>query len=172
MQSLVTHKSVETFCNSFGIINTCLLSLLQAEVSDDRVAALLEEVDNLKLRQEMRDISGGKPINAEALDVFEQWLVQKSACPVQFEWNDLGEYFWPRWIRHGTCQPGGQPHKSGCSWPQGMNCVQDEVEMLQILRWHCRTRRNKGKSLRKRKCKWYKVPYPVTSSCKCSCTQK
>ena len=140
-------------------------------MSDDRVAALLEEVDDLKLRQEMREISG-KSINSEALDVFEQWLVQKSACPVQFEWTDLGEYFWPRWIRHGTCQPGGQPQKSGCSWPQGMNCVQDEVEMLQILRWHCRTRRNKGKSLRKRKCKWYKVPYPVTSSCKCSCTQK
>ena len=146
---------------------------LQAEVSDEHVAALLGEVDDLKLRRELNKISGGKGINPEALDVFEQWLVQKSACPVQFEWNDLGEYFWPRWIKHGTCQGGGQQAKtSGCSWPQGMNCVQDEVEMLQILRWHCRTRRNKSssKSLRKRKCKWYKVPYPVTSSCKCSCT--
>lgn len=142
-------------------------------MSDEHVAALLGEVDDLKLRRELSEISGGKGINSEALDVFEQWLVQKSACPVQFEWNDLGEYFWPRWIKHGTCQGGGQQAKtSGCSWPKGMNCVQDEVEMLQILRWHCRTRRNKSssKSLRKRKCKWYKVPYPVTSSCKCSCT--
>ena len=43
-------------------------------------------------------------------------------------------------------------------------------EMLQILRWHCRKRHNKSKSIKKRKCKWYKVPYPVTSSCKCACS--
>ena len=58
----------------------------------------------------------------------------------------------------------------GCSWPQGMNCVQGEVQMLQILRWHCRTRHDRAKNAKRRKCKWYKVPYPVTASCKCACS--
>ena len=72
----------------------------------------------------------------------------------------------------------------GCSWPKGMRCVQGDVETLQILRWHCRRRRKSHRrektslniestnSARKRhihKCRWYKVPYPVTSSCKCAC---
>ena len=125
--------------------------------------------------------------------IFTQWLVQKSVCPVTFTWTDLGIYFWPRWIKSGSCQSNSKSSvpdslttsastKSNgvnCSWPKGMKCGQDDVKTLQILRWHCRKRRksnqhNTGtlRSGRKRhmhRCKWYKVPYPITTSCKCSC---
>ena len=129
--------------------------------------------------------------------IFTQWLVRKSVCPVTFTWIDLGIYFWPRWIKSGACESDSKAilyesmtrrkqdpeivGQGGCSWPKGMKCVQDDVETLQILRWHCRKRRKnvsgrdlfqnnetKGRKKHIHKCKWYKVPYPITSSCKCS----
>ena len=142
-------------------------------MSEDQVAKLVEQVDQLKLNEELEALNGGpsQSLDSSAIAVFQQWLVRQSSCPVNFEWADLGEYFWPRWIRQGACQRSEQYNQQkGCSWPQGMHCVQGQVEMLQILRWHCRKRHNKSKSIKKRKCKWYKVPYPVTSSCKCACS--
>jgi len=131
--------------------------------------------------------------------IFTQWLVRKSVCPVTFTWIDLGIYFWPRWIKSGACEADSKASlyesissntrdtetisQGGCSWPKGMKCVQDDVESMQILRWHCRKRRKsisgrdlfqnnetKGRKKHIHKCKWYKVPYPITSSCKCSST--
>ena len=131
--------------------------------------------------------------------IFTQWLVRKSVCPVTFTWIDLGIYFWPRWIKSGACEADSNSSlyesissktrdteiisQGGCSWPKGMKCVQDDVESMQILRWHCRKRRKsisgrdlfqnnetKGRKKHTHKCKWYKVPYPITSSCKCSST--
>ena len=130
-------------------------------------------------------------VRHEMIAVFKQWLVRKSSCPVAFSWHDLGEYFWPRWVVRGECQAveeagimppaemareGGNGGK-GCSWPLGMKCVPGRAETLHILRWHCRRRKtfryaesssddNDGA---KHKCRWYKVPYPVTTTCKCAC---
>ena len=128
-------------------------------------------------------------VTPEALAVFRQWLIRKSSCPVIFEWHDLGSYFWPRYIKRGRCNNavdgGGQDR--GCSWPKGMHCVSGESKTLHILRWHCRAARRKSKSGGEtsssfhygalassgsrpaHKCRWYKVPYPVTSGCKCAC---
>ena len=147
-------------------------------MSEDQVAKLVEQVDSLHLNEELIELGGGQSnsINSEAVAIFQQWLIRKSSCPVNFKWVDLGEYFWPRWIRQGTCSqskyssPSAPNDNKGCSWPQGMHCVQGNIEELQILRWHCRTKHNRSKSSRRRKCRWYKVPYPVTSSCRCSCT--
>ena len=59
-----------------------------------------------------------------------------------------------------------------------MKCVQGEAKILHLLRWHCRRRKKSGSGSsvsggssnnKRRKCKWYKVPYPVISSCKCAC---
>jgi hypothetical protein len=142
-------------------------------MSEDQVAKLIEQVDSLRLGEELQEIGGpnGLQNEAEAVAIFSQWLVRKSSCPVNFKWKDLGEYFWPRWIRQGSCKSDSKTASKirGCSWPQGMNCVQGDVKMLQILRWHCRSRQNRSKHDKRRKCQWYKVPYPVTSSCKCAC---
>ena len=44
------------------------------------------------------------PLNISKMaSVFTQWLVKKSSCPVTFTWIDLGIYFWPRWIKTGSC---------------------------------------------------------------------
>jgi len=170
------------------------------EMSEDQNAQLVEQLNSLNLSQELEELSGSQSnaINSQAVAIFQQWLVKKSSCPVNFKWIDLGEYFWPRWIRQGACEKNNQNQTNtnneslfettqtaesfeetiagensssiGCSWPQGMNCVQGEVQMLQILRWHCRTRHDRAKNAKRRKCKWYKVPYPVTASCKCACS--
>lgn len=31
------------------------------------------------------------------------WLVQRATCPIRYVWDDLGPYFWPRWVRRGEC---------------------------------------------------------------------
>ena len=162
-------------------------------MSAEQVSKLVEQLNSLRLSEELEEISGSQSnaINSEAVAIFQQWLVKKSSCPVNFKWIDLGEYFWPRWIRQGTCEKNQTISNdnevietnieenldsssigtnAGCSWPQGMHCVQGEVQMLQILRWHCRTRHDRAKNAKRRKCKWYKVPYPVTASCKCACS--
>ena len=126
----------------------------------------------------------------------QSWLVEKASCPVYHRWEDLGLFFWPRWVKFGYCSNDEVP----CSWPPGMNCVPAESKRIKILRWHCRywkrprghrnyidyrvkkdtesndtedwksrlRKENLKKKLRKR-CKWIKVPYPVTDECYCSC---
>ena len=158
----------------FKVFNYHPFYFFQIEMSEEQIAKLVEQVGDLKLNEELEELSGGqnKIVDSESIAIFQQWLVRRSSCPVNFEWEDLGEYFWPRWIRTGTCQNSEEyrKKKNGCSWPSGMHCIQGQVEMLQILRWHCRNRHNRSKNTKRRKCKWYKVPYPVTSSCKCACT--
>ena len=130
-------------------------------------------------------------VRHEMIAVFKQWLVRKSSCPVAFSWHDLGEYFWPRWVVRGECQAveeagimppsemaKGDSGSKGCSWPLGMKCVPGRAETLHILRWHCRRRKTfryaesssgDDDNGAKHKCRWYKVPYPVTTTCKCAC---
>ncbi|KDR14442.1 Noggin-2 [Zootermopsis nevadensis] len=85
------------------------------------------------------------------------WLVQRATCPIRYVWDDLGPYFWPRWVRRGECvhDAGVETTSEGrnssrrtntrntpCSWPPGMLCVPGVARNLQILRWHCRLRKN------------------------------
>ena len=184
-------------------------------ISENQMAELSKQVSKLNLRSELRELSASIdediPNVSKLVDVFEQWLVKKSSCPVTFTWIDLGEYFWPRYIKQGKCSKdndntdGNKKRKTtttvsdeyddddegdnledataverptgGCSWPEGMKCVQGEAKILHLLRWHCRRRKktgnnnssNNNNNNKRRKCKWYKVPYPVISSCKCAC---
>ncbi len=100
---------------------------------------------------------------------------------MSYNWLDLGDLFWPRWVKKGHCESSldiarqddnsnadnnSNNNSFDCSWPRGMKCMAGKSKVLHILRWHCRLRRtNSGKS--KHKCRWYKVPYPVTESCMC-----
>ena len=159
----------------------------QISLPEEQVAMLMEQVDDLDIENEILEMMGEdetepeNPTVSRAVGAFQQWLVKKSSCPVHFEWRDLGEFFWPRYVRQGACT-GETTRKStlsgsgsSCSWPRGMTCNPADAEVLQILRWHCRRRKTpdllglttRQKIRKSYKCRWIKVPYPVTSSCKC-----
>jgi len=167
---------------------------------EEQVAALMEQVADLDIETDIKEMLGvdnlrHEPTVNRAVGAFQQWLVKKSSCPVSFQWTDLGEYFWPRYIRQGKCK-GGKKGLSGgvaregrsidgqdeendiggsCSWPRGMKCNPADAEVLQILRWHCKRRGSpdllglttRQKIRKSYKCRWIKVPYPVTSTCRC-----
>lgn len=156
---------------------------MQISLPEEQVAMLMEQVTDLDIEAEIREMMGGGehegPTVSRAVGAFQQWLVKKSSCPVHFEWQDLGEFFWPRYVRQGACEGtsrgAGEEATTSCSWPRGMTCNPADAEVLQILRWHCRRRKTpdllglttRQKIRKSYKCRWIKVPYPVTSSCKC-----
>ncbi|KAM3864358.1 noggin-1 [Diretmus argenteus] len=89
----------------------------------------------------------------------QQWLWAYSFCPVVYTWNDLGNRFWPRFVRTGSCLS-----KRSCSVPEGMVCKPANSTHLTILRWRC-VQRKAGL-----KCAWIPVQYPIITECKCSCS--
>ena len=186
--------------------------MVTVEMNDEQIMELEQQVSNLNLEQELKNLitddqdsyeddeesgagqdnvilDSNPKLDTRSIAIFQQWLVMKSSCPVSYEWHDLGDYFWPRWIKKGSCKKmdssddNETPMSSfarssvGCSWPLGMTCVPGQAKTLHILRWHCRRRSRKNlnkensnsKGGSRYKCKWYKVPYPVTNSCKCAC---
>ncbi len=139
------------------------------------------------LNSQLSDIKDLEGFDKRAVNAFQNWLLKKASCPVTFAWTDLGEFFWPRYLKMGHCgivnetkttADRFQTVERGCSWPEGMKCVQGDSQVFHLLRWHCRAKRqytikdlNKPTNFdKRRKCQWYKVPYPVTLSCKCSCS--
>jgi noggin len=170
---------------------------LKVSLPDATVAELMEQVSDLDIESDIRQLLGENDEQqhqqhrheehrltvSRAVGAFQQWLVKKSSCPVLFQWADLGEYFWPRYVRQGECQANKEKKKdtatgsssSSCSWPRGMSCNPADAEVLQLLRWHCSRRKTPdllGLTVRQKirktyKCRWIKVPYPVTSSCRC-----
>ena len=169
--------------------------LLSVEMSERQMEQLVQQVSGLNLEKELQSLVGSGVDEVapgtsakEMISVFEQWLVKRSSCPVTYHWDDMGEYFWPRWIKKGQCQGQNQDPEDqngetsaaalglaggiGCSWPKGMHCVPGETKTIHLLRWHCRRRsaaHRKGGKGGKYKCKWYKVPYPVVENCRCAC---
>nr|CAD7598841.1 unnamed protein product [Timema genevievae] len=108
----------------------------------------------------------GLPI--EYHEMMKTWLVRQATCPIHYVWDDLGTYFWPRWIRRGECGSEEEPRhnnslvrdgdavttsgrdvsgstgtssRKSCSWPPGMLCTPGVARNLHILRWHCRLRK-------------------------------
>jgi noggin len=159
---------------------------LKVSLPDATVAELMEQVSDLDIESDIRQLLGEnedhrhEPTVSRAVGAFQQWLIKKSSCPVLFQWADLGEYFWPRYVRQGECQAkekkeGQNGGANSCSWPRGMSCNPADAEVLQLLRWHCSRRKTPdllGLTVRQKirktyKCRWIKVPYPVTSSCRC-----
>lgn len=90
-----------------------------------------------------------------------QWLVERATCRLTAAWVDLGPVFWPRWVRHTTCETG----PPGCSWPPGMACRPAQLTRIKLLAWHCWTAQHPGPT----NCTWRQIPYPVVAACKCSC---
>ncbi|XP_010790623.1 noggin-1 [Notothenia coriiceps] len=89
----------------------------------------------------------------------QQWLWAYSFCPVLYTWTDLGNRFWPRFVRVGSCLS-----KRSCSVPEGMVCKPANSTHLTILRWRCVQRKGGLK------CAWIPVQYPIITDCKCSCS--
>uniref|UniRef100_T1IZG0 Noggin n=1 Tax=Strigamia maritima TaxID=126957 RepID=T1IZG0_STRMM len=91
----------------------------------------------------------------------QQFLWLHTHCSVVHVWKDLGNRFWPRWLREGRCVPAA-PHFS-CSFPRGMSCKPSQSVTKVILRWHCKD----WESLTD--CDWIQVRYPLVTACSCSC---
>ncbi|KAJ8389134.1 hypothetical protein AAFF_G00123400 [Aldrovandia affinis] len=87
------------------------------------------------------------------------WLWSYAFCPVVYAWSDLGNRFWPRYVKVGSCY-----NKRSCSVPEGMVCKPAKSTHFTILRWKCRQRKSSVK------CTWITVRYPVISECKCACS--
>ncbi|KAM4584749.1 noggin-2-like [Odontesthes bonariensis] len=113
------------------------------------------------------------------------WLVRSTTCELHHWWVDLGPTFWPRWLRQTDCKrPDGE---KSCSFPSGMECVRSQTTLIKILAWYCveiRDRRDGSRWIKrersdgstevktrkaKNRCSWRRVPYPVITSCMCSC---
>ncbi|XP_010897997.1 noggin-3 [Esox lucius] len=87
------------------------------------------------------------------------WLWSYTFCPVVYTWNDLGNRFWPRYVKVGSCY-----NKRSCSMPVGMVCKPAKSAYITILRWRCLQRKGGLK------CAWITVQYPIISECKCACS--
>ncbi|XP_072239875.1 noggin-2-like [Leuresthes tenuis] len=137
-------------------------------------------------RQKLEDEAAQLDLDSLPSDVASSirgWLVRSTTCELRHWWVDLGPTFWPRWLRQTDCKrPDGE---KSCSFPRGMECVKAQTSQIKILAWHCLEIRNRrdGSRWTKRersdgsterreamtRCLWRQVPYPVITSCMCSC---
>ncbi|VDL91516.1 unnamed protein product [Schistocephalus solidus] len=85
-------------------------------------------------------------------------LEEYSTCPVWRTWRDYGPQFWPRWVREGRCM---DVAGTSCSWPPGMHCVEAGHTIALILRYICL------QAWPLDRCRWYRVPLPLVTSCRC-----
>lgn len=149
--------------------------------------------DLRRLRFTYADEPGAeRRLSAAVVVQLERWLLELARCEVLYTWEDMGELFWPRWVRHGRCDS-----LAVCSWPPGMYCAPAPSDTLRLLHWQCRRRADRGRVARHNEessssslfprpgnrqarrhrlrngrqptCRWKRVPYPVTSECFCSC---
>lgn len=91
--------------------------------------------------------------------LLQNYLAALTYCPVHYKWIDLGQRFWPRWIRQGDCS-GNEKGVRSCSFPSGMSCKPQRSTSKTVLWWHCESRGQ---------CQWISIKYPVITTCKCSC---
>ena len=95
-------------------------------------------------------------------------LADYTQCPVVYEWQDLGEKYWPRYVRTGSCS-----QKKSCSFPAGMGCKPAEQSHLTLLRRFCGARRWGKAEVEPfnpdATCRWISIKYPIVTKCSCSC---
>ncbi|KAH9499042.1 Noggin-3 [Bulinus truncatus] len=70
-------------------------------------------------------------VNERTKRKVQNYIWALTMCPVLHTWKNLGNRFWPKWIKEGTCT------KKSCSVPPGMKCKPTENTYKTILRWHC-----------------------------------
>ena len=102
-------------------------------------------------------------LGPKASKKLQLWLWQVSHCSVLQKWEDFGVRYWPRHINVGKCSK-----KATCSFPSGMRCRVSGKKRVGVLRWFCLDRFAERKDT---KCRWVKFLYPVTTACRCSCSQ-
>ena len=88
--------------------------------------------------------------------------MEKTKCPVVYEWKDLGEHHWPRYVRIGACSA-----KKSCSFPAGMGCQPQEQSHFTILRQFCGNRRWGKAEVEEfnpeSQCRWISVKIPIVT---------
>ena len=145
------------------------VTVARSHLSESELVADLARVNTTRIK----DGAGGWiTLNSQVSKVIEKWLLQKASCPITYVWDDLGSYFWPRWIKRGTCDrhargaaasssgwlgqgirlqdftnPKQEDDYESCSWPPGMHCVPADSRTIYILRWHCRRRSGRRRKL-------------------------
>ncbi|XP_022653611.1 noggin-like isoform X1 [Varroa destructor] len=118
----------------------------------------------------LSEVPRGQP---EFRRTLRRFLRKHTECRIARYWHDLGDRYFPRYVREGTCQ---QTHVS-CSIPPGMLCQPHKQKEIKLLWWHCttggystRTQVNQPHyNLERQKCRWIKMIYPVLSECTCKC---
>ena len=111
----------------------------QQETGLENVADLNEQLELLNFTYH-DDVTGEvQTLKPAVRKYLEKWLLQRAACPVRQTWSDLGLYYWPRWVRRGSCDS-----RAACSWPPGMHCVPQERRPIRLLRWTCQRRQKSG----------------------------
>lgn len=97
------------------------------------VRALRALMDNTTQTRQEDQLQLPEDLPLQYQELVKNWLVRRATCPIRFTWNDLGPYFWPRYVKRGECLG-----NMTCSWPPGMTCTPGAAKILNILRWHCR----------------------------------
>lgn len=94
--------------------------------------------DLRRLRWTYRDQLTGadRRLSGAVVAQLERWLLDLARCEVVYTWHDMGDLFWPRWVRHGRCDS-----LAVCSWPPGMYCAPVPSLTLRLLHWQCRRHR-------------------------------
>uniref|UniRef100_A0A3Q3BH45 Noggin n=1 Tax=Kryptolebias marmoratus TaxID=37003 RepID=A0A3Q3BH45_KRYMA len=113
-----------------------------------------------KLEKEAAELDFGS-LSPDVAQSVRGWLVSSAECELLHRWVDLGPTFWPRWLRQTDCE--GPDGGRSCSFPRGMKCVRAQTAHIKILAWHC------VEVGAMKRCLWRQVPYPVVTSCMCSC---
>lgn len=130
------------------------------------------ENQHQKLKEEVAELDLGF-LSPDVARSVRAWLVLSAACELHYRWVDLGEAFWPRWVRQTDCGRSGGVHS--CSFPSGMECVRAQTIHIKILAWHCVEIKDGGDKFRQIKaqrsdmCLWRQVAYPVVAACACLC---
>lgn len=69
------------------------------EISLRRIRTADKNVLKEVIRNETKHMPGIKGrVSLQVERFMMKWLVQKSFCPVQHVWQDMGLCFWPRWL--------------------------------------------------------------------------
>ena len=133
-----------------------------------------DEAETKKVAQQVDELLGedkklaSSKIGQKMKKKLTKLLADFTQCPVVYEWKDLGDRFWPRYIRTGSCS-----QKKACSFPSGMGCKPAEESQLTLLRRFCGSRRWGKAEVEafnpNSNCRWIAIKYPIVTKCSCSC---
>lgn len=138
---------------------------------------ILQDIENFTKSYKFQ-IENTTDIVDETVSFFRK-MMSYGSCKVNYKWEDLSILFWPRWVKQGSCNT-----EVSCSFPSGMYCSAAKSKVIKLLKWTCKRKRKGSKRQKKKnkpedrqkknrfpgvKCRWKKVPFPVTAECICTC---